>query len=137
MLPDQPCYMIKHVTWSTMLPDQPFYQVNHFTLSTILPDQPFRLISLFLLNSGDFGMARGLIPLNHSASDASNFLTMYVSTRWYRAPELMLSIADYACGVDVWSVGCIFAGLLLFNHLNVWYAMWFETWFITWSKTLW
>ena len=61
--------------------------------------------------TGDFGMARGLIPLNHSASDASNFLTMYVSTRWYRAPELMLSISDYACGVDVWSVGCIFAGI--------------------------
>jgi mitogen-activated protein kinase 7 len=63
-----------------------------------------------VLSSGDFGMARGLVPLSHSVSDASNFLTMYVSTRWYRAPELMLSISDYASAVDVWSVGCIFAG---------------------------
>jgi len=69
------------------------------------------------LKIGDFGMARGLIPLSHSASDAANFLTMYVSTRWYRAPELMLSIIDYSSGVDVWAVGCIFAEMMLRRQL--------------------
>ena len=34
-------------------------------------------------------------------------------TRWYRAPELMLSAdGNYTTAIDMWSVGCIFAELL-------------------------
>lgn len=29
-------------------------------------------------------------------------------TRWYRAPEIMLSCPSYDSKIDVWSVGCIF-----------------------------
>lgn len=39
-------------------------------------------------------------------------MTDYVATRWYRAPELLLSWKEYTSSVDVWSVGCIFAELL-------------------------
>ena len=39
-------------------------------------------------------------------------MTEYVATRWYRAPELMLSIKDYTSSVDMWSAGCIFAELI-------------------------
>jgi mitogen-activated protein kinase 6 len=39
-------------------------------------------------------------------------MTEYVVTRWYRAPELLLSCAEYTSAIDVWSVGCIFAELL-------------------------
>ncbi len=39
-------------------------------------------------------------------------MTDYVATRWYRAPELLLSWKEYSTAVDVWSVGCIFAELL-------------------------
>ncbi|WFD35459.1 hypothetical protein MCUN1_002313 [Malassezia cuniculi] len=40
-------------------------------------------------------------------------LTEYVSTRWYRAPEVMLCFRDgYGPPMDMWSVGCIFAELL-------------------------
>lgn len=35
-----------------------------------------------------------------------------MATRWYRAPELLLSWRNYNQAVDVWSVGCIFAELL-------------------------
>jgi len=28
---------------------------------------------------------------------------------WYRAPEIILGSEDYLLGVDIWSVGCIFA----------------------------
>ena len=36
---------------------------------------------------------------------------MYVVTRWYRAPELM--VADhYSEAVDMWAVGCILAEML-------------------------
>lgn len=39
-------------------------------------------------------------------------LTEYVVTRYYRAPEIMLSKNDYSSKVDVWSVGCTFAEML-------------------------
>jgi mitogen-activated protein kinase 1/3 len=39
-------------------------------------------------------------------------LSDHVVTRWYRAPELILMEKDYGSGIDMWSVGCIFAELL-------------------------
>lgn len=57
----------------------------------------------------DFGLARGYSE--DPAKDAG-FLTEYVATRWYRAPEIMLSFRSYTKAIDVWSVGCIFAELL-------------------------
>jgi len=39
-------------------------------------------------------------------------MTEYVVTRWYRAPELLLSNDAYGPAIDVWSVGCILAELL-------------------------
>ncbi|KAJ3109407.1 Mitogen-activated protein kinase [Phlyctochytrium planicorne] len=55
----------------------------------------------------DFGLARGL-----SESNDAGFMTEYVATRWYRAPEIMLSFKNYTKAIDMWSVGCIFAELL-------------------------
>ena len=40
-------------------------------------------------------------------------MTDYVATRWYRAPEVLLAVKQYTCAMDMWSVGCIFAELLL------------------------
>jgi len=37
----------------------------------------------------------------------------YVVTRWYRAPEVLLSGGQYSTAVDVWSAGCVLAELLL------------------------
>lgn len=51
----------------------------------------------------DFGLAR--------ANTKRNDMTKYVVTRWYRAPELLLSCA-YTSAIDMWSVGCILAELL-------------------------
>jgi len=56
----------------------------------------------------DFGLARTALL----DPEASEFMTEYVVTRWYRAPELLLSCAEYTSAIDVWSVGCIFAELL-------------------------
>lgn len=39
-------------------------------------------------------------------------MTEYVVTRWYRAPELLLSCDSYTAAIDIWSVGCILAELL-------------------------
>lgn len=63
----------------------------------------------------DFGLARSVT----SSNDAPGLLTEYVVTRWYRAPEVMLSPKQYTKAIDVWSVGCIlvemFNGTTLFR----------------------
>lgn len=56
----------------------------------------------------DFGLARVSDP-DH---DHTGFLTEYVATRWYRAPEIMLNSKGYTKAIDVWSVGCILAEML-------------------------
>ena len=33
--------------------------------------------------------------------------------RWYRPPELLFGCRYYSTAVDIWSVGCIFAELML------------------------
>lgn len=56
----------------------------------------------------DLGLARVANP----SDDWTSYLTEYVATRWYRAPEVILSWKRYTKAIDVWSVGCIFAELL-------------------------
>ncbi|RMZ85255.1 hypothetical protein DV738_g157, partial [Chaetothyriales sp. CBS 135597] len=56
----------------------------------------------------DFGLARSAA----STDDNSGFMTEYVATRWYRAPEIMLTFKEYTKAIDVWSVGCILAEML-------------------------
>ncbi|KAL0218988.1 hypothetical protein P9112_004641 [Eukaryota sp. TZLM1-RC] len=59
----------------------------------------------------DFGLARVANP----DEDSQEFLTQYVATRWYRAPEVLLATpgsSSYGRAMDVWSVGCIFGELL-------------------------
>ncbi|CAG9314859.1 unnamed protein product [Blepharisma stoltei] len=53
----------------------------------------------------DFGLSR---QINSSLED----LTEYVVTRFYRAPEIMLSSHNYTKAVDIWSVGCTFGEIL-------------------------
>ena len=72
--------------------------------------------SNLLLNSechvkvADFGLARSL---DTKDPDTIPLLTDYVATRWYRAPEILLGSNKYTKGVDMWSMGCILAELLL------------------------
>ncbi|KHN83351.1 Mitogen-activated protein kinase 7 [Toxocara canis] len=67
-----------------------------------------------LIKIGDFGMARLVEQCVHTTG---NFMTQYVSTRWYRAPELLFSLIDYNTKVDIWSAGCIFAEMILRRQL--------------------
>lgn len=57
----------------------------------------------------DFGLARGF---SENPEENAGFMTEYVATRWYRAPEIMLSFTNYTKAIDIWSVGCILAELL-------------------------
>lgn len=50
----------------------------------------------------DFGLARAIgIPIR--------VYTHEVVTLWYRAPEILMGAQRYSMGVDMWSIGCIFA----------------------------
>jgi len=40
-------------------------------------------------------------------------MTEYICTRWYRAPEVLCSWADYSGAIDVWSIGCILVEMLI------------------------
>ncbi|XP_062860840.1 mitogen-activated protein kinase 12 isoform X2 [Trichomycterus rosablanca] len=51
----------------------------------------------------DFGLAR----------QTDSEMTGYVVTRWYRAPEVILNWMHYTQTVDIWSVGCIMAEMLM------------------------
>jgi len=63
-----------------------------------------------ILKIGDFGLAR------EYGSPLKSY-TPIVVTLWYRAPELLLGGKEYKCAIDLWSVGCVFAELLLMKPL--------------------
>jgi serine/threonine protein kinase len=60
----------------------------------------------------DFGLARKYIP-----NIENQIPTGYIATRWYRAPEVVLSWQNYTKAVDIWSAGCILAEILTRNVL--------------------
>ncbi len=57
-----------------------------------------------LVKIADFGLAREITSVPP--------YTEYVSTRWYRAPEVLLRARDYSCPVDIWAVGTIMTELV-------------------------
>lgn len=62
------------------------------------------------LKLADFGLARAFgIPVRH--------YTHEVVTLWYRAPEILLGSKKYSTPVDIWSIGCIFAEMVMRNPL--------------------
>ncbi|KAH9504143.1 hypothetical protein Btru_065105 [Bulinus truncatus] len=57
----------------------------------------------------DFGLAREI--------RSRPPYTDYVSTRWYRAPEVLLRSTNYSSPIDIWAVGCIMAELYTLRPL--------------------
>ncbi|XP_076682820.1 serine/threonine-protein kinase ICK isoform X2 [Andrena cerasifolii] len=62
-----------------------------------------------LVKIADFGLAREI--------RSRPPYTDYVSTRWYRAPEVLLHSITYNSPIDIWAVGCIMAELYTFRPL--------------------
>jgi cyclin-dependent kinase 12/13 len=69
--------------------------------------KPANILMDFNLNVkiADFGMARNM--------SQTGMYSPGVVTLWYRAPELILGEKKYGTQIDVWSVGCIAAEILL------------------------
>uniref|UniRef100_A0A1A9W5B3 non-specific serine/threonine protein kinase n=1 Tax=Glossina brevipalpis TaxID=37001 RepID=A0A1A9W5B3_9MUSC len=62
-----------------------------------------------LIKIADFGLAREI--------RSRPPFTDYVSTRWYRAPEVLLHSTNYGSSIDLWAMGCIMAELYTFRPL--------------------
>jgi len=53
----------------------------------------------------DFGSAKVLVKGEPNIS--------YICSRYYRAPELIFGATEYTTAIDIWSMGCVMAELLL------------------------
>merc|ERR1711903_247958 len=57
-----------------------------------------------MLKLADFGSCRGIY--------SKQPYTEYISTRWYRAPECLLTDGYFNYKMDMWGVGCVFFEIL-------------------------
>ena len=62
-----------------------------------------------IVKLGDFGLAREI--------NSKPPLTDYVSTRWYRAPEILLRSTTYSHPIDIFALGAIMAELYMLRPL--------------------
>ncbi|XP_020091990.1 cyclin-dependent kinase F-4-like isoform X1 [Ananas comosus] len=67
------------------------------------------LITKDVIKLADFGLAREI--------SSEPPYTEYVSTRWYRAPEVLLQASIYNSAVDMWAMGAIIAELFTLRPL--------------------
>ncbi|KAG7509899.1 MAPK/MAK/MRK overlapping kinase isoform X1 [Solea senegalensis] len=67
------------------------------------------LIRQNVLKLGDFGSCRSVYSKPPH--------TEYISTRWYRAPECLLTDGYYSLKMDIWSTGCVFFEIMSLNPL--------------------
>ncbi|ORZ36964.1 kinase-like domain-containing protein [Catenaria anguillulae PL171] len=77
--------------------------VQHQQSSPTSPASPTPPLPPLTTKIADFGLAREL--------RSRPPFTEYISTRWYRAPEIVLRSTTYSSPIDIWAIGCIMAEL--------------------------
>lgn len=63
----------------------------------------------YVVKLADFGLARHVTNRNP--------YTAYVSTRWYRSPEILLRSGYYSRPLDIWAFGCVAVEITIFKPL--------------------
>eukprot|EP01084_Bolivina_argentea_P170921 296148_1 len=82
------------------------YIHNKFILHRDLKPSNCLILPNNTLQISDFGLSR-------EYGSPNRLLSYQACTIWYRSPELLFGTNYYSIGLDIWSVGCIFAELLL------------------------
>lgn len=72
--------------------------------SPLSQTQPHEIVKL-----ADLGSIRGIF--------SEPPYTEYISTRWYRSPECLLTAGNYGSKMDVWATGCVFYEMLTLKPL--------------------
>ena len=64
------------------------------------------LITGDVIKLADFGSCKGIFLFNPGIYSKHPY-TQYISTRWYRAPECLMTDGYYDSKMDVWGYGCV------------------------------
>jgi meiosis induction protein kinase IME2/SME1 len=85
----------ENILVSTSAPQESGNTFRRYSALVTPPSTP----PAYTVKIADFGLARE----THSNVP----YTTYVSTRWYRAPEVLLRAGEYSAPVDIWAVGAM------------------------------
>ncbi|KAK5460982.1 TFIIH complex serine/threonine-protein kinase subunit kin28 [Exophiala xenobiotica] len=92
--------------WMGMLCRAIYYCHSNFILHRDIKPNNLLIAADGEVKLADFGLAR-------SFGDPRYQMTSAVITLWYRPPELLFGARQYSGAVDVWSIGMVFAELLI------------------------
>ncbi|KAH8757776.1 serine/threonine-protein kinase [Hyaloscypha finlandica] len=92
--------------WMGMLTRAIWFCHENFVLHRDIKPNNLLIAADGEIKLADFGLAR-------SFSDPYRIMTSNVITRWYRPPELLFGAKHYSGAVDIWSVGLVFAELVI------------------------
>mmetsp|Transcript_19464 Transcript_19464/g.32510 ORF Transcript_19464/g.32510 Transcript_19464/m.32510 type:complete len:755 (-) Transcript_19464:63-2327(-) len=96
-------------TWAYQLLDAMAYMHRYGFFHRDIKPENLLLDSNDCIQVCDFGLARDV--------RSRPPFTDYVSTKWYRAPELVLRSNVYNSPVDIWACGCVVAEMLTLRPL--------------------
>lgn len=85
----------ENILVSTSTPQESGLNFRRYSALVTPPSTP----PLYIVKIADFGLAR--------ETESRCPYTTYVSTRWYRAPEVLLRAGEYSAPVDMWAVGAM------------------------------
>ncbi|KAI1391184.1 serine/threonine-protein kinase [Hypoxylon trugodes] len=92
--------------WMGMLTRAVWFCHENFVLHRDIKPNNLLIAADGEVKLADFGLAR-------TFSDPYKPMSSNVITRWYRPPELLYGAKHYSGAVDVWSVGLVFAELII------------------------
>lgn len=92
--------------WMGMLCRAIYYCHSNFILHRDIKPNNLLIAADGEVKLADFGLAR-------SFADPYHNMTPVVITLWYRPPELIFGARHYGGAVDIWSIGMVFAELLI------------------------
>jgi len=92
--------------WMGMLARAVWFCHDNFVLHRDIKPNNLLIAADGEVKLADFGLARAF-------ADPGRRMTANVITRWYRPPELLFGARHYSGAVDVWSVGMVFAELII------------------------